>query len=64
MRHLLREPFPASLFAFLVCYAYLKFKSQLNREPNHKFIKPSFLVAVLIYFIVYLGNTNTEPLGI
>jgi formate hydrogenlyase subunit 4 len=61
---MLREPLPAAFVSAVITYTYLKLKSAMNNEPNHKFIKPAFLVAVLVYFIIYIGQTNTEPLSI
>lgn len=66
MRHHLRNPLTASIFAFFVTYIFLKLKSQMagKEEPNHRYIKPSFLIGILVYFIIYIGNTNTEPYDI
>ena len=60
MYHLLRNPFSASVVAFFSVYIFLKATSYKRGDPNHKIIKPSTLVALLVYFIVYYGNR--EPI--
>jgi hypothetical protein len=65
MKQYLRQPFPAACVAFLAVYLYLTLRVKINGEPqkpNHYYFKPSFLVAVLVYFIVYMGQTDTEPI--
>lgn len=32
------------------------------QKPNHYYFKPSFLVAVLVYFIIYFGQREGEPI--
>lgn len=54
----------AAVFSFLVTALYLKLKSQMNGQKmeNHMYIKPSLLVGLLTYFIVYYGNSHDEPI--
>ena len=65
MHQYLRQPIPAAGIAFMATYAYLKFRTKMSGEPtkpNHYYIKPSFLVAILVYVIIYMGQTQTEPI--
>jgi hypothetical protein len=60
----LRNPLFASIFAALVTILYLYFKSYINGEEyqTSRYMKPATLVAILVYGIVYYGNT-TKPRG-
>lgn len=65
MHQYLREPLPAAAIAFLATYIYLMFRTRINGEPqkaNHYYFKPAFLVSVLVYFIIYFGQTEGEPI--
>lgn len=65
MHEYLRKPWSAALIAGLVTIAYMHFKFTLNNQKNvsnHEYIKPAFLVGVLVYFIIHLGNSESEPI--
>lgn len=65
MYEYLRTPWSAALIAALVTAGYIHFKTKLNGQkdlPNHEYVKPAFLVGVLVYFIIHLGNTESEPI--
>ncbi len=65
MYEYLRAPWSAALIAALVTAAYIHFKTKLNGTkelPNHEYVKPAFLVGVLVYFIIHLGNSEAEPI--
>lgn len=66
MQEKLREPFPAAIVAFAVTIAFLVIRSKLKNEPpqpNHVFVKPALFVAIVVYGIVYVGQTQSEPLA-
>jgi hypothetical protein len=65
MNKYLRQPFSASVAAALATYLYLLLTNRLNGDeakPNSYYMKPAFLVGVLVYFIVNLGQMESEPL--
>ena len=68
----LREPAYAAAAAAVITIVYIWGRSRINGDkddaPNSSFIKPAFLNAVMVYFIVYLGSgagtggqMSTEP---
>ena len=61
----LRQPLAASLFAAGVTIVYIQLTNRMNNKgilPNHVFIKPAFLIGVLVYFIVHMGQSQSEPI--
>lgn len=54
----------AAIAAAAATSLYIYGKARLNNKDiqNHEFVKPAFLVAVLVYFIIHLGNSETEPI--
>jgi hypothetical protein len=55
----LKDPLMAAAFAALATSAYIYVKNQMNageKLPVSAFAKPSVLVALLVYFIVYSGS--------
>ena len=55
----LKDPMWAALFAAAVTAVYVHVKNQMNsgdKLPLSAFAKPSALVALLVYFIVYSGS--------
>jgi len=66
MNKYLRQPFPAAVAGALATYIYLMIKTRLNgdeTQPNSYFLKPAFLVGILVYFIVHMGQIESEPLA-
>jgi hypothetical protein len=66
MQQFLREPFPAAVVGFAATVGFLVVRTRMNGEetqPNHYYIKPAVLVALLVYMIVYYGQTAGEPLA-
>ena len=62
----LREPFGASVFAGLVTAAYIHVKAKMNNEgklQTSQYVKPAFLVALLVYFIVSNGAGTREKIS-
>lgn len=62
----LREPFGASIFAGLVTAAYIHVKAKMNNEgklQTSQYVKPAFLVALLVYFIVSNGAGTREKIS-
>jgi uncharacterized membrane protein (DUF4010 family) len=60
----LRDPFPAALFAFIAVVATMVTRDHVltgKRGKNSRYIKPAFLVGILVYAIVYYGNVGAEP---
>ena len=66
----LREPAYAAAAAAIITVVYIWGKSRINGDDdsttNSSFIKPAFLNAVMVYFIVQLGSStggqmSTEP---
>lgn len=65
MYEYLRKPWSAAIVAACVTMVYIHFKAKMNgykELQNHEYIKPGFLVGVLVYFIIHLGNSETEPI--
>jgi hypothetical protein len=59
MRELLRQPAYAAAFAVLVTliYIHVKLKVQgVEDAKNSTYFKPAFMIAVLVYNIVYFGQ--------
>ena len=58
MEKYFREPWSAALIAAGVTAAYVYFKGKMNGQgklKNSDMMKPAFLVALLVYFIVSQG---------
>ena len=64
MYQYLREPMYAAIFAAAVTSLYIYGKARMNNKQiqNHEFIKPAFLIGLLVYFIIHMGNSETEPI--
>lgn len=64
MYQYLREPMYAAVFAAGATALYIYGKARLNNKeiPNHEFVKPAFLVGLLVYFIIHMGNSEAEPI--
>jgi hypothetical protein len=59
MDHYFREPMSAAAIAAVITAGYIYAKGKMNGEEkmkNSEFIKPAFLVALLVFFIVQQGN--------
>lgn len=54
----------AAIFAAAATALYIYGKARLNNKeiPNHEFVKPAFLVGLLVYFIIHLGSSEAEPI--
>ena len=65
MRDFLRQPVPAAAAAWCATWVYMTIKDKMNgiKGQNSRYVKPATLVAILVYFIVYLGQTGSEPLA-
>jgi hypothetical protein len=66
MDHWFREPTTAAVIAGAATVAYVYMKNGLNGEkkvPNSAYMKPAFLVALLVYFVVNYGNGHTESVS-
>jgi hypothetical protein len=62
----LREPFGAAAFAGLTTAAYIHIKAKMNNEgklQTSQYVKPAFLVALLVYFIVSNGAGTREKIS-
>jgi Na+/pantothenate symporter len=62
----LREPLNAAIFAALVTAAYVHIKAKMNNEGKlqlSQYIKPAFLVGLLVYFIVSNGSGTREKIS-
>ena len=62
----IREPLGASIFAALATAAYIHIKAKINNEGTVKssqYVKPAFLVALLVYFIVSNGSGTREKIS-
>ena len=62
----LREPAGASVFAGLATAAYIHIKAKMNNEgklQTSQYVKPAFLVALLVYFIVSSGAGSREKIS-
>ena len=59
----LKDPMMAALFAAVATSAYIYVKNQMNsgdKLPLSAFAKPSALIALLVYFIVYSGSQREK----
>jgi|LauGreSuBDMM15SN_2_FD.fasta_scaffold2781808_1 hypothetical protein len=59
----LKDPMMAALFAAAATSAYIYVKNQMNsgdKLPLSAFAKPSALIALLVYFIVYSGSQREK----
>ena len=62
----IKEPFGAAAFAALATAGYIHVKAKMNNEGNlqtSQYIKPAFLVAILVYFIVSNGSAGREKIS-
>jgi len=62
----LREPLSAAIFAGIATAGYIHVKGKMNNEGQLKssqYIKPAFLVALLVYFIVSSGSATREKIS-
>jgi hypothetical protein len=62
----IREPLGASIFAALATAGYVYLKARMNNEgklQTSQFVKPAFLVALLVYFIVSSGSATREKIS-
>jgi predicted MFS family arabinose efflux permease len=67
MEKFLRNPLNAALFAAAVTAAavYFTLPKKSEKEPvkNSVFTKPALFVGLLVYFIVYSGNSKFETIS-
>jgi hypothetical protein len=65
MDHYFRDPFSAGVIAAAATMGYIYIKAKMNNEKlkNSSYFKPAFMVAVLVYFIVYKGNGHRESIA-
>jgi len=62
----IREPFGAAVFAAIVTAGYVHVKAKMNGEgklQTSHYVKPAFLVALLVYFIVSSGSAQREKIS-
>jgi len=60
-----RDPTHAALIAAGVTIGYIYVRGSMNNEksiPNSAYMKPAFLVGLLVYFIVHQGNSKPESI--
>ena len=65
MDQYLREPTGAAVIAGAVTMAYVYGRAKMNNEgpiKNSEMMKPAFLVAILVYFIVSRGSESSETM--
>ena len=65
MDQYLREPAGAAVIAGAVTMAYVYGRAKMNNEgpiKNSEMMKPAFLVALLVYFIVSRGSEAHETM--
>lgn len=65
MDQYLREPAGAAVFAGAATMAYVYGKAKMNNEgpiKNSEMMKPAFLVAILVYFIVSRTDGSHETM--
>lgn len=65
MDQYLREPTGAAVIAGAVTMAYIYGRAKMNNEgpiKNSEMMKPAFLVAILVYFIVSRGSETSETM--
>ena len=56
----------AALFAGVSTAAYVHIKAKMNNEgklQTSQYVKPAFLVALLVYFIVSSGSGSREKIS-
>ena len=61
-----REPMSAAAIAAIVTAAYVYIKGKMNGQgklKNSDYVKPAFLVALLVFFIVSQGNGQGEAVS-
>lgn len=59
MRELLRQPFFAAVFAFVVTSLFIHIKLQIEdkvAEKNSVYFRPAIMNAILVYGIVHFGQ--------
>ena len=62
----IKEPLGAAAFAALATAGYIHVKAKMNNEgklQTSQYIKPAFLVALLVYFIVSNGTAGREKIS-
>ena len=62
----LRDPMYAALIGGIITSIYSNLRAKLNKEPRlelSEYIKPSALVALLVYFIVSGGIGGKEKIS-
>ena len=62
----IKEPLGAAAFAALVTAGYIHVKAKMNNEgtlQTSQYVKPAFLVAILVYFIVSNGTASREKIS-
>ena len=62
----LSKPEIASIFAGVVTTSYIMSRSKLNKEETPVFsdlLKPSILVAILVFFIVYTISNGKDVIS-
>lgn len=66
MYEYLRKPWSAALIAAAVTVAFLYVKLNIigNKKnvPNHTYLQPAALVAILVFVIVHYGGMHSEPI--
>lgn len=63
MEQYMREPFSAAVIAAAATMGYVYVKSKMNNSgklKNSEMVKPAFLVALLVYFIVSQGQGYSQ----
>jgi hypothetical protein len=67
MDHYFRQPWSAALIAAAVTMSYVFARNKMNGKanvPNSEYIKPGFLVAVLVYLVVSQGSGHRESVSL
>ena len=62
----LKDPLNSAVFAGCVTAGYIHIKARMNNEGKLKtsqYVKPSLLVAMLVYFIVQSGVASKETIS-
>ena len=62
----MKNPLYAALFAAAVTAAAVHFTKGSQKDvklKNSEYTKPAFFVGVLVYFIVYYGNSQYETIS-
>ncbi len=66
MDQYLREPMGAAVIAGAITMAYVYGRAKMNNEgpiKNSEMMKPAFLVALLVYFIVSRSSSTPETMS-